>query len=255
MPRALPRLPAQCKPCDTSPMATVAGLARHFGPVVDLLYPPRCPACGISIVSQAGLCSDCWASLDVPPHGESADDAVPVHAATYYNDTSRKLVLAYKHGGRIALASLLARLIAARLPEQPAERAPPLLVPVPLHRWRLWSRGFNQAALIARELARLGKGEADVAALVRGRRTPPLGGLGREARDRALAGAIRLAPARAARLKGRDVILVDDVLTSGATSRACIAAIAQAAPGSITIACFAQVDERHRLSGTEYRRS
>lgn len=227
-------------------MVAVARFSRHFGPVVDALYPPRCPACGVAIASQAGLCGDCWSSLDVPSHAEEESGGVPVFAATYYNDTSRKLVLAYKHGGRIALSRLLAQLMAARLPDRHADRAPPVLVPVPLHRWRLWSRGFNQAALLARDLARMGKGEAEVAALVRHRRTPALGGLGREERDRALAGAIRLNPARAGKLKGRHVVLVDDVLTSGATSRACISAIAGADPASITVACFARVDERHR---------
>jgi ComF family protein len=229
-------------------MAVVAQLVRQLAPVVDFVYPPRCPCCGVAVAAQAGLCIDCWSTLEVPEHPEVAGHAVPVFAATYYNETSRKLVLAYKHGGRIALAGLLARLVGARMPEPEAGRAPPLLVPVPLHRWRLWSRGFNQAALLAQELQNHGKGEAAVDALVRFRRTPNLGGLGREARERVLTGAIRLAPGAAALMKARDVVLIDDVLTSGATSRACLAAIAAAAPSSLAVACFARVEEDHKLA-------
>lgn len=223
-------------------MAWVAQLFRGIQPMVDVVYPPRCPACGDSIADQQGLCVECWSTLEIPA-GEVAEGAgVPVLAATYYNDTSRKLVLAYKHGGRIALSRLLARLMAARLPDARESAAPPLLVPVPLHRWRLWHRGFNQAALLASELGKLGKGEALVDGLVRRKRTPSLGGLGREARDRALAGSISVNPARAAILTGRDVVLIDDVFTSGATSRACIAVIREARPASIVVACFARVE-------------
>jgi ComF family protein len=227
-------------------MPVVAQLARQFAPVVDLVYPPRCPSCGVAIARQDGLCIDCWSTLDVPDDAQVHGDIVPVHAATYYNDTSRKLVLAYKHGGRIALSRLLARLIAARMPMTPPDVPPPMLVPVPLHRWRLWQRGFNQAALLAQELGRLGKGEVELSALVRHKRTPNLGGLGRDARERELKGAIRLDKAKARCLEGRDVVLVDDVLTSGATSRACIAALQQARPASVSIACFARVEESHR---------
>ena len=182
----------------------------------------------------------------MPDDTQAQGDVVPVYAATYYNDTSRKLVLAYKHGGRIALSRLLARLIAARMPTTPPGLPPPILVPVPLHRWRMWQRGFNQAALLAQELGRLGKGEVELGALVRHKRTPHLGGLGRVARERELRGAIRLAESGARRLAGRDVILVDDVLTSGATSRACIAAVRRAGPATVAVACFARVEESHR---------
>ncbi|QFT77854.1 ComF family protein [Erythrobacter sp. THAF29] len=164
---------------------------------------------------------------------------VGVHAATIYNDASRKLILSYKHGRKIALAGLLARMIAGRLPDLGSEV--PLLIPVPLHRWRLWSRGFNQATLLAIELEKLRKGQLVVDGLMRTRRTPSLGGLGRVQREVALKGAIAVRRSRKARIANRDVILVDDVLTSGATSDACVAALLDAGAKSVRIACFARV--------------
>ncbi len=224
-------------------MAVVVHFARSIRPIVDLVYPPRCPACGAGIAAQDGLCLECWSNLAVLSEPLAEDSATPIYAATLYNETSRSLVLAYKHGGRIALSRLLARLIAARMPEVSAGAQMPLLVPVPLHRWRLWQRGFNQAGLLARELGKLGMGEVLIDGLVRHRRTPNLGGLGRDARERALMGAIAINPARMPIMSGRDIILVDDVLTSGATSRACFTAIRRAQPASVAVACFARVDD------------
>lgn len=232
-------------------MPLVTLLTHSLKPLVDLVYPPRCPACGDAIADQHGLCVACWSMLEIPDCAVGAHATVPVHAATLYNDTSRRLVLAYKHGGRIALARLLAQLMAARLRDAQEFATPPMLVPVPLHRWRLWHRGFNQAALLANELARLGKGTVLVDALERRKRTPSLGGLGREAREAALMGAIRLKPVRSAQMAGRDVIIVDDVFTSGATTRACIAAIRHARPASIAVACFARVETSSNHHGDE----
>jgi ComF family protein len=237
-------------------MAVVAHLARGMKPLVDLVYPPRCPLCGAALADQHGLCGACWGLLDIPGDDEGGAltqtaSAVPVYAATFYNQASRRLVLDYKHGGRITHARLLARLIAARLPDPVAGAARPLLVPVPLHRWRLWQRGFNQSAVLAEELARMGKGEALVDGLLRRRRTPSLGGLGREARERALAGAITVNPRRLARFAGRDVVLVDDVFTSGATARSCIAALARADARCLAVACFARVEEGHHRPENE----
>ncbi|MBX9898900.1 MAG: ComF family protein [Qipengyuania sp.] len=236
-------------------------------PVLDFVFPPRCPSCGAGVGRHGGLCAECWAGLAIPAepwcaacqrpfggHGPAEAGAIcapclahpPRHAgifaATLYTPVSRKLVLAFKHGRRIAMAPMLARLIAARLPSDDGERLPErLIVPVPLHRWRLWSRGYNQAALLGRELEKLGKGAMLVDALERRKRTPSLGGLGAKARRRALAGAIGVREGARAQLEGRDVLLVDDVLTSGATTDACVRALRKAGARSVRIACFARV--------------
>lgn len=180
-------------------------------------------------MGHGAICAPCLAS---PPRHDG------IAAGTLYNDASRRLVLAFKHGRRIALAPMLARLIAARLPEIDDEW---LIVPVPLHRLRLWQRGFNQAALLGRELARARGARVMVDALRRRKRTPKLGGLGRKARARVLQGAIAVNPAYKARLKGAKVLLVDDVLTSGATSEACVSALKRAGAERVVIACFARV--------------
>jgi ComF family protein len=237
-------------------------VAQVLAPVIDLIYPPRCPLCGEALAAQQGLCVGCWSELAIPgepacarcqrPFGHAAATpdticgpclaAPPLHdgiaAATLYNDPSRRLVLAFKHGRRIALAPLLARLMAPRLPEMDAAW---LVVPVPLHRRRLWRRGFNQAALLAREIARSRGATLVVDGLERHKPTPVLGGLGRKARARALSGALVVNPARKAAIEGAPVVLVDDVLTSGATSNACVAALKRAGAAKVVIACFARV--------------
>lgn len=236
-------------------------LAPIFAPVVDLIYPPRCPLCGEALAAQQGLCAACWSELAFPgepacakcqrPFGDAIAvgsicvpclAAPPLHdgiaAATLYNDPSRRLVLAFKHGRRIALAPLLARLIAPRLPEMDESW---LVMPVPLHRGRLWRRGFNQAALLAREIARSRGATLVVDGLERRKPTPVLGGLGRKARARALTGALAVSPARKAAIQGARIVLVDDVLTSGATSNACVAALKRAGAEKVVIACFARV--------------
>lgn len=219
-------------------------------PVVDLVYPPRCPLCGDAIAEQGGLCASCWGELEFPGDDGNRDDpdgrasnSSKVTAATIYNDASRKLILMFKHGGKIALAKLLGRLMAAQI-ETPAGDTP-LLVPVPLHHSRLWQRGFNQAALLARELEHHGKGMLLVDGLVRTKRTPSLGGLGRSAREEALTDAITVRTSRASTINGRDVILVDDVLTSGATSKACAKVLRKAGAKSVEVVCFAKVGSGH----------
>ncbi|MBB5733013.1 ComF family protein [Altererythrobacter atlanticus] len=237
-------------------------LKASFAPLVDLVYPPRCPSCGAGIAAQQGLCTDCWSELVIPgepscekcqrPFGNASleQGAIcapcmadpPLHdgiaAAALYNDASRQLVLSFKHGRKIALAPMLARLILTRLPALDGEW---LIVPVPLHRSRIWQRGYNQSALLGQEIARRRNQKMLYDGLIRRKRTPPLGGLGKKARARALSGAITFNPKRARQLNGARVLLVDDVMTSGATTQACVKALKRAGVNKVRIACFARV--------------
>jgi len=238
-------------------------LAKALAPVVDLVFPPRCPMCGEGLASQSGLCAVCWNGLVMPgepacalcqrPFPQDATEGLvcapclaspPDHdgiaAATLYNEASRRLILTFKHGRRIALAPMMARLMSARLSFVDPSW---LIVPVPLHRWRLWARGFNQAALLAHGIARKTGARIVVDGLVRRKKTPVLGGLGRKARARALVGAIAVRPGARAGIHGAKVVLVDDVLTSGATSAACLSALKKAGAEKVVIACFARVLE------------
>ncbi len=260
------------------------GWIKSLSPLVDLVFPPRCPLCGTALAQHGGLCIDCWQGLAIPAEpwcslcqrplpdrsAEQAADAAlalseaakgrwicppcmaepPRHqsvaAATLYNDVSRQLVLSFKHGRRIGLADLMVRLIVARMPALEGEW---LIVPVPLHRWRLWRRGFNQSALLAQGLARALGQPLLVDGLQRMRATPPLGHLGRKRRAALLQGTIRANPAHAARLKDAKVLLVDDVLTSGATTDACLIALRKVGLGKARLACFARViDNTHAIA-------
>ena len=244
-------------------------ISLRLAPIIDLMFPPRCPLCGTGLSDHGGLCATCWSDLAIPGEPSCAlcqrpfPETIPegsicapcltnpprhggIAAGTLYNDASRKLVLSFKHGKRIALAPLMARLMAARLRDVGPDW---ILVPVPLHRWRLWHRGFNQSALLAQELAKLTGAQVVVDGLLRRKATPMLGGLGRKARARALAGAFAINPARAEALRGARILLVDDVLTSGATTEAALGVLLRVGARSVRISCFARVlDEALPLS-------
>lgn len=228
--------------------------------VVDFALPPRCPGCGAIVADPHSFCLDCWSALvfigepccarcGLPFEHDGAGAAEcgacladpprfdRVRAAVAYGDIPRKVALKLKYGGRPGVAETMARLIGRHLPRE----GDALLAPVPLHRWRIWKRGYNQAALIAAALARR-SGMALVADLVERRKaTPYLKGMGPRERALAVRGAFRVPERRRALLAGRRVVLVDDVFTSGATANACARALKRAGAAEVQLLCWARV--------------
>jgi len=158
-----------------------------------------------------------------------------------YDELSRSLAIRLKYGRKVAVARTMARYMAP-LVDEGGNR---VLVPVPLHRTRLWRRGFNQSALMARELARRLNIAADPFALERTRRTPPLKGMSSLQRRKTVAGAFRVRDRRA--VEGKTVILVDDVLTTGSTAEACARALKRAGARRVELVSWARVVKPSQL--------
>jgi ComF family protein len=196
---------------------------------LDLVLPPRCAACAAAPEVEGVWCAACAQSLLPAPRGDRSSRAV--HA---YGGQIAVAIQRLKYAGAAELGPQLGRLLCALRPSDPRS----LVVPVPLHRRRLWQRGYNQAALLARPLARSGGGlELATRALGRVRATLPQTDLDAAARWRNVRGAFVADPRRVA---GRAVALVDDVLTTGATARACSEALYAAGARSVEVLTLAR---------------
>lgn len=227
-----------------------------------LIYPPRCTVCGVQVDSDFGLCGPCWRDTPfiaglccdlcgTPLPGDArggtvhCDDCMTIarpwaagRVALLYRDNGRKLVLALKHGDRHDVVRPAAVWMARAA--RPLLRNDTLVAPVPLHWLRLLGRRYNQSALLARAVAQAVAAEHCPDLLVRPRATRALGGMGRDARFAALQGAIRVHPGRRALMAGRSVLLIDDVMTSGATFAAATAACLAAGAREVCILALAR---------------
>jgi len=154
-----------------------------------------------------------------------------------YGDIARKIVLKLKYSGQTTMAEFIAGQLVRHI--ETGEGG--VLIPVPLHRRRIWTRGYNQAALIARAIARRTGTELLIDGLDRSRPTPILRGLGAAARAKAVRGAFRVPAKHKGAIKGRTVWLIDDVHTSGATSNACARALKRAGAEKVLLLCWARV--------------
>jgi len=242
-------------------MPAALALARSaLRPILDFALPPRCPGCGTVTDEPHRFCLDCWSALTflgqpccarcaLPfDYGEAAEVicgrcmAEPpaydrLRAAVAYGDIARTVALKLKYGGRPGVAETMARFMERHLDASAA----PVLAPVPLHRWRIWRRGYNQAALIAGALARRAGLETRLDLVERVKPTPVLRNMGPRERKEAVRGAFRINPQRKADLTGRAVVLVDDVYTSGATAGACARILRRAGAARVDVLCWARV--------------
>ena len=230
--------------------------SRLYRNVLDFALPPRCGGCGAIVDEVESFCADCWRTLEFLGSGGCSRCGIPLQAteaelcgaclarpprldrirsAVAYDDISSSIALRLKYGRKVGLARTMSRYMSPLLTDLPEA----LLVPVPLHRSRLWRRGFNQSAIVAKALSKQTGLPICVEALKRVRPTPPLKGMNMRQRRRTVAGAFRANPA--VELRGRTVVLIDDVLTTGSTANACARVLKSAGAERVELISWARV--------------
>ena len=246
----------------SAPLPSLRPIRNVGKRVVDTILPPRCLSCGVVVDATGAVCPDCWRGIDfvTPPFCaccglpfayDSGPDALcgacaaerplfgRARSVMVYNDASRDLILAFKHADRTdaapAYGGWLARAGEALLADAD------LIVPVPLHRRRLLARRYNQAALLAQALGRVAGKRVLVDALVRTRPTPSQGRMNRAQRARNVRAAFAVRRSRKAALAGKRIVLVDDVMTTGATLSACVRALLDGGASNVDALTLARV--------------
>ncbi len=229
-------LPPQCLTCEQPVDGPGRFCVGCFGRT-SFIAAPCCEACGLPFgaTGQAGADGRCEACRRWPPPWANA------RAALLYDDQARRLLLPLKHADRPDLARALAAPM-VRAGAALLARAD-LLVPVPLHRRRLLARRYNQSALLAQAVSRLSGRPAVLDGLRRIRPTRSLGPLSPAQRLATLEGAIAVTPGRRSHIEDARVLLIDDVLTTGATARACTRALLEAGAGGVDVLVAARVPD------------
>jgi ComF family protein len=238
-----------------------AGLAA-----LDALLPPRCVACEAMVAVQGQFCGACFATISfitaplcvrcgVPfasADQAGADELCPgcqehpplfrqARGALRYSDMARRLILPFKHADRTEMGAILAPMM-QRAGAALLARAD-VLVPVPLHRRRLAQRKYNQASILAAALGRLAQRPALLDGLIRTRATASLDDKTAEERAREVADSFAVRRSRQGRVAGRTVLLIDDVMTSGATASACAAALLADGAAAVDVLVAARVPD------------
>lgn len=214
-------------------VAGPGALEPEFWAKLRFLSDPLCARCGTPFEIAVDPGQVCGACLARPPAYDRA------RAALEYGDVSRDLVLALKYQGRRDGLGLLARWMAGA--GRDLLNDADLIVPVPLHYFRLVRRGFNQSVWLAAALSRSSGTRLAVDVLKRTRSTPIQGGLSADGRRRNVQGAFRVRRSREGLVKDQKILLVDDVLTTGATAEACSRALKRAGAGCVDVLTLARV--------------
>ena len=239
------------------------GLKRAARAALDLVYPPLCIGCRAPVAEPGAFCAACWLQIQFvdgpvcdccgtpfefdPGDGTrcAACHAKPpaydrARAVMRYDETSKAPILALKHADRLELSPAFARWL-ARGGSGLIDEAD-VIVPVPLHRARLWSRRYNQAAELARALSRHSAKPYAPDVLLRARATPSQGEMrSAKARRRNMLGAFKVSPRHKSAIAARNILLIDDVLTTGATVDACARALKRAGAAKVLVLALARV--------------
>ena len=240
--------------------AAVKGCGHRL---LDAIYPPSCIACRAAAGEPGSLCAACWGRLrlierpycqrlGVPFAFDLGDGLIspeafanpPVYeraraVACFEDGPARELVHRLKYGDRLELAAPMGRWMARAGAELLADAD--LIAPVPLHRQRLFARRSNQAALLAQAISAVSGVPVEPQALRRVRPTQPQVGKSRAQRAENVQGAFRAPTERRPAISGKRVLLVDDVLTSGATANAAARVLLRAGAGAVDVLVFARV--------------